>query len=483
MNYLPSMDHENKIIHVKSDTLRKRKFREDLDYKKKEQERNTADHRKKRLMTGYSSKEKELNAQSHAERRKDFEYHNKEQEANTKAHAGHRRDSEYRNKEQEANTKAHAGHRRDSEYRNKEQAANTKAHAGHRSDFEYRNKEQAANTKAHAEERKDKEKLFLSYFNNIKESCTNICSSCGNLWFKRSISDYKISEIIDKKLCSLIFLNNYCKLRSCPDVITLCSTCKAYILKEKIPTLNLSKGLEFKPLPDCLTKLSNLEERFVSPRIPFMNIIQLLHQGQQSLHGNIVNVPVSVDEMISVLPREFQDTQLIQIKFMRKMGFKKVYIHELVRPKVIINAINYLIKQPLYIENNITISNDWLQKSNEIIDKDIDESFNESDNELDTLDISNEEVEDDTNKNLEDDIDLNSETLLDQIDPDDLIIKFAPGEKNCPIGLFYDKDAEELSFPTIFGGFRRPELVGLTYSKIVKSELRSYDRRACKITI
>ena len=74
---------------------------------------------------------------------------------------------------------------------------------------------------------------------------------------------------------------------------------------------------------------------------------------------------------------------------------------------------------------------------------------------------------------------LITETLLD---PNDMIIKIAPGEKSKPVGLFFDKDAEELSFPCLFAGSRRSCNPKLSYCKLIKSELRMHDRRMCRIS-
>ena len=58
----------------------------------------------------------------------------------------------------------------------------------------------------------------------------------------------------------------------------------------------------------------------------------------------------------------------------------------------------------------------------------------------------------------------------------------APGEGNRPLSIFRDKYSEELAYPGIFLGQKRPEdkerLVKVFYSDICKSELRRSDRRA-----
>jgi hypothetical protein len=61
---------------------------------------------------------------------------------------------------------------------------------------------------------------------------------------------------------------------------------------------------------------------------------------------------------------------------------------------------------------------------------------------------------------------------------------FAPGEGQRPLSLYYDEDAEYLSFPTIFCGQRRVDnkerTVKIHYTDIVKWELREMDRRVAQ---
>ena len=62
------------------------------------------------------------------------------------------------------------------------------------------------------------------------------------------------------------------------------------------------------------------------------------------------------------------------------------------------------------------------------------------------------------------------------------ILNVAPGESNRPISIFRDKYSEELAYPGIFLGQKRPDntdrLTDVHYNEICKSELRRSDRRA-----
>ena len=62
------------------------------------------------------------------------------------------------------------------------------------------------------------------------------------------------------------------------------------------------------------------------------------------------------------------------------------------------------------------------------------------------------------------------------------IYNFAPAEGNRPLSIFRDQYSEEMAYPAIFLGEKRPDgnqrLKSVYYSEICKSELRQFDRRA-----
>ena len=281
-----------------------------------------------------------------------------------------------------------------------------------------------------------------------------------------------------------------------------------------MPPLNLSLGLMFPELPHCISILKRLEQIFVSARIAFMRIIGLGNYGpsskklgQLSLHGNVVNVPVSVDSMVSILPRQMSDTQTIQIKLFRRMMYKDPYIYETVRPEVIYNAVKFLCETPLYKQHNITVSPEWLDQFNNKNETayDVSKSDEESDSEKEIVskhsgdsEISNSDLSNSYESSTETDNEIiinkkkkkkvkkitdiekehaNTDTILDCRDPSDIAIKFAPGENKIPSSIIYDENCEELSFPSIYCGQKITDRV--SYTDRIKSELRMFDSRAC----
>ncbi|CAF1096137.1 unnamed protein product, partial [Brachionus calyciflorus] len=132
------------------------------------------------------------------------------------------------------------------------------------------------------------------------------------------------------------------------------------MIRGKIPQLALSNGLQFPDVNVVLSRLNDLEERLCSPRVAFIRIKDLQQwDKQKKLCGNVINVPIDTQRTLEKLPRNFNQSETIQIKFKRKLGFEQDYKYERVRPSYVLEAVKFLVKKPLFIENGIHIDDDW----------------------------------------------------------------------------------------------------------------------------
>ena len=109
--------------------------------------------------------------------------------------------------------------------------------------------------------------------------------------------------------------------------------------------------MNFPEKPDILIDLTPLEERLISPRIPFMPLRELPSGGQLSIHGNVVNVPADVNSTVNVLPRTINESQTIPIKFKRRLGFKHHYQFQNVRPWKVLEAAQYFVRNSEIVKN------------------------------------------------------------------------------------------------------------------------------------
>ncbi|CAF1246493.1 unnamed protein product [Rotaria sordida] len=345
------------------------------------------------------------------------------------AHKVERQDDEFKKEENKKRAEALKIARHDNEFKTEENKRRADAHKIERQDDEFKEEERRRNAlRMHNSRDKYKsnfDSMKSNYESKIKEGPTHICSCCGGLWSEYSIREYTVEMLINKGL-KAEFINTVCYLKHA--IIKLCVTCRKDIMLGKIPNLCLSNDLAFYEVPDCLKILTELEERLISPRIPFMIIRTLGFCKQFGLKGNLVNVPMSVDTNVSILPRSFSDTHTIQLKLMRQMKNKNAFMYETIRPKVVHTAIKYLVEQELYKDEGIVISNNWLneypnERENFVVN-DEDKKFVENEN-------TGKGFDDDDNWNECDDKPITpgaTETLLnDEIDDqNDIGIKFAP---------------------------------------------------------
>ena len=90
-------------------------------------------------------------------------------------------------------------------------------------------------------------------------------------------------------------------------------------------------------------ELSNLEERLVSPRLPFMQLREMPRGGQLNLRGNIVNVPADVNSTIKSLPRMMSEHDTIMIKMKRKLAYTHHVLFENIKPNKVFEAAKWLV--------------------------------------------------------------------------------------------------------------------------------------------
>ncbi|GIY63141.1 ATP-dependent DNA helicase [Caerostris darwini] len=207
------------------------------------------------------------------------------------------------------------------------------------------------------------------------------------------------------------------------DEADFCKTCSDHIRKRNGTNLAANYGFRYPEQPSCLYELNDLEERLVALRIPFMQIRELGRDRQYGIKESVTNVPNDLHKSVDCLPRNLE-------KF-RTESFSEGS-----------NAFADL--NPISSEEN---------DESDIDDDDYDDPFVNP---------------------------APAETVINKLNTNiDAGLALAPGEDQMPLSvLFYDL-TEELSYPRIYcGAMRRfTRKKPPTYSEIVKSELRRYDRR------
>lgn len=139
----------------------------------------------------------------------------------------------------------------------------------------------------------------------------------------------------------------------------VCRTCITDIRKGQVPRISVANKVSFPNKPDVLN-LYDLEERLLSPRIPFMQIRELPTGGQFSIKGSVVNVPVDVMPTVTALPRQLTSMHTIPVKLKKRLAFSSSVYTENIRPAAVIQALKWLmVNGPVFSQLQIAFDEHW----------------------------------------------------------------------------------------------------------------------------
>ncbi|XP_028966453.1 uncharacterized protein LOC114828037, partial [Galendromus occidentalis] len=173
------------------------------------------------------------------------------------------------------------------------------------------------------------------------------CDVCDRIWFVRDLkpitsqmADYLAPYFPDEDAVSF----------------RLCHNCYKICRNKKIPSLSRINGYTYPQKPTDLPKLHPVCERIISPRLPYMRVRRLRHEGSYGIIGQVINVP-DVDTMVQCLPRSLDDDYAFNVNLRKNIVHKSSYICGSIKKSTIHAWLRYLVEQPLYRYYNIKI--DW----------------------------------------------------------------------------------------------------------------------------
>jgi hypothetical protein len=427
----------NRDFERQDDKQGHQKLRADPQNRDAEGQRNAEDHRKLRSDPQYRELERSRDAVVHQALRQDPGFRRQEQERDCEHHQVLRQDPGSRQQEQERDCEHHQVLRQDPGFRQQELERDCEHHQVLRQDPGFRQQEQVRDSVARSAFRNFRseswDRLEAQYENEITQRPDNICCSCGGLFYVKSIKVFDINNIRHNTSINTA-LTSQQRTASTP---VLCRTCHTAISKNKTK-LSLSNGFEFPVIPEALCGLSQLEERLVAARLPFMQLKCLGSGRQHGLQGNIINVPNDLDTCLAAIPRTFGNTKTVKVMLMRQMKGKSPVWQEVVRPAKVIEAAKYLTNTDLYKEEGITFSINWKCDSSEVQHTQVETSnIDPAPNSCSSSSSSSEE-EDEAPVNPGDEESM----LLPENDLTDTVIKLAPGEGSHPMSILTDINAE-----------------------------------------
>ena len=338
--------------------------------------------------------------------------------------------------------------------------------------------------------------FYMSQFHEvIFKGALYICTCCDQLWYKHSM--FNVEKL---RSSHLDFVKCLCNKISVDSIERVCRTCCNHLVKHNVPPCAVVNDMVFPEKPEFFD-LNMLEWRLLAPRkiIAFQKLMQAPRGKQLKIHGNIVSVQADVMNTVTLLPRTPSETGTIKVNLRRKLQFKSSAVSLNIRPHKVVEAAHWFIsksKLPVCRDDGTSLHEDWETTYNEQILQCIG-SDNRDDHPCDKQSIPNEQSDNNTSSKA--DVKDNywtegeegipagvTDTMLSSADflensECHYILNVVPAEGNRPLSVFKDQYSEELAYPSIFLGMKRPELqerkVKVHCSEIFKSEHRWSDRR------
>ncbi|EDS42392.1 conserved hypothetical protein [Culex quinquefasciatus] len=268
----------------------------------------------------------------------------------------------------------------------------------------------------------------------------------------------------------------------------VCQTCNNSLRNGKVPTLSTSNGFTYPEKPANLPPLDPITERLIAPRLPFMQIRRLSHaRGSYTIIGQIINVPVDVNEMVRMLPRQLEDDYAFNVCIKKQLIHKSNYLQGYVKKSVVKAWLRYLINTPLYKREGIVLDESLMEPDvpegtdgEELIELEVSE-VEDIPRDVPRIPQQNDQIALDV---LETEAELFAGQQQTVFWNEDMSLNIAPGQNRMPTSIVYDQYAEELSFPGIYQGKMRSYRKGVRVTPYDKatSETRRRDRRGAKPT-
>jgi len=207
---------------------------------------------------------------------------------------------------------------------------------------------------------KPNDKKYAKVSEDINEVPSVVCDCCHRLIFKPESIKYNIKKLHKKYNEKCETSEKVKDIQAFKELVNreyvtierrFCSTCYQIIILGKIPIFGPTEGLKFAPLSNCLKELTDLEERFLSPILPFLQVRELKPFSLNTFlgaKGPLVNIQINIPDTTKVLPRKFNEVSVLQIMLKRHLLHKSYYMYETVSVKRILDALAELKNTPIY---------------------------------------------------------------------------------------------------------------------------------------
>ena len=149
-----------------------------------------------------------------------------------------------------------------------------------------------------------------------------MCTCCHRLMYRQCVLCFNLPKYAKVRESELASVFSDTLLRMSPDgSYYICKTCHSAMVNSKVPVQAKANNFGLSIVPPELACLNSLETRLVCLRVPFMSVVALPPGKQRYIHG-----PCIFDSICTTLPRLPSQSQLIPLKFKRKLVYRHVWV-------------------------------------------------------------------------------------------------------------------------------------------------------------
>ena len=188
-----------------------------------------------------------------------------------------------------------------------------------------------------------------SFRDSIKDGRIFECVSCHRTWFKNGVKPFNkaFKETIEKDFKGIL----NCSIGTIETAVTngehhICTTCKCYISKGKVPPMSTKNNLQLMDLSDYEElHLTELENSLIALNIIFQKIFKLPKSRWPAMKDKTVNIPIFQTDVLNTiesLPRTPSAAGIIPINMKRKLGYKNSHMIQYISVPKVIKALKTL---------------------------------------------------------------------------------------------------------------------------------------------
>ena len=142
--------------------------------------------------------------------------------------------------------------------------------------------------------------------------------------------------------------------------LCICKNCKKAYKNDVTPTFVVTKEIKKNKGTETLSNFSELEERLVALRIPFLQSKEMgprYKKPQLGLTGGVINVPTCINRIQSALPKNVREIDTVVVASKRRLNFKNAYAIGRIRIHIVMKALKQLCQTILYKLEDVKIDN------------------------------------------------------------------------------------------------------------------------------